>query len=146
MNSLISFIIECITFCIWFQKSSTPPSAEWSERCFWVGALAISFLYSSGFTSSHIHLLLTGTVSWLHHNSSSKLFPILDGKLQTSQAASKMLLLSKRRHQLNWEQALQSHCPVSSESIQCALSGHPMYGETAIIICFFLICLCIIVI
>ena len=81
-----------ILFCIWYQKSSTPPSDEWSERCFWIGALAISFLYSSGFTSSHIHLLLTGTLSCLHHNSSSKLLPILDRKLQTSHADCKTLL------------------------------------------------------
>ena len=40
-----------------FQKSSTPPSDKISERFFWIGALAISFLYSSGFTSSPIHLL-----------------------------------------------------------------------------------------
>ena len=40
-----------------YQKSSTPPLDNPSERCFCVGALAISFLFSSGFTSSHIHLL-----------------------------------------------------------------------------------------
>ena len=52
------------------------------------------------------------------------------------------MLLSNRRHQMNYEQALQSYCPVSSGFIQYTLSGHPMFGETAIINCFFEICLC----
>ena len=56
------------------------------------------------------------------------------------------MLLSHRRHQLNRKQALQNYCPISSESIQFTLSGHPMFGETAIISCFFKICLCIIMI
>ena len=47
------------------------------------------------------------------------------------------MLLSNRRHQLNYEQALQSYRPVFSGSIQYILSGHPMFGETAIINCFF---------
>ena len=47
------------------------------------------------------------------------------------------MLLGNRRHQMNYEQALQSYCPVSSGSIQYTLSGHPMFGETAIINCIF---------
>ena len=55
------------------------------------------------------------------------------------------MLLSNRRHQLNYEQALQSYCPVSSGFIQCTLSGHTLFGETVIINCFFKMCLCILI-
>ena len=48
------------------QKSSSPPSDNTSERCFCVGALAISSLYSSGFTSSPIHLLYLDCIT-THH-------------------------------------------------------------------------------
>ena len=128
-----------------YQKSSTPPSDNPSERCFWVGALAILSLYSSGFTSSHIHLLLTE----LYLNCITTLYPklTLDGKLQAIQSGCITLLLSKRRHQLNWEQVLQNYCPVSSESIQCALSGRPCVEKLPLFtVSFFAICLCIIVI
>ena len=54
----------------------------------------------------------------------------------------KYLLLSNRRHQLKYEQALQSFRPVFSGSLQYTLSGHLMFGETAMINCFFKICLC----
>ena len=50
----------------YYQKSSSPPSDNPSERFFCVGALAISYLYSSGFTSSHIHLLFNYCIT-THH-------------------------------------------------------------------------------
>ena len=108
-----------------------------------VGALAILFLYSSGFTSSPIHLLLTKLYLdciTTHHPK----VKLLDGKIQTSSTGCKSLLLSNRRHQLSGEQALQSYCPVSSGSLQYTSSGHPMFGETAIINCVFKIRLCVV--
>ena len=49
---------------------------------------------------------------------------------------------------INWTES--KHCIIIAqypqESIQFTLSGHPMFGETAIISCFFKICLCIIMI
>ena len=108
-----------------------------------MGALAILFLYSSGFTSSHIHLLLTEVyLNFITTQHPKLTIDNIGWKITGQLTGCQNLLLSNRRHQLNYEQALQSFRPVFSGSLQYTLSGHLMFGETAIINCFFKICLC----
>ena len=59
-----------------YQKSSSPPSDNPSERFFCVGALAISYLYSSGFTFIQIWIV------WFPNFSQSNLCFILMYKWQ----------------------------------------------------------------